>query len=212
MKKEFKNFILIDHPVIKRDISILRDKKTDPELFRSVVSRISNILAVEISRNFELQKKTVQTPLEKTTGYSIKQDSILIPVLRAGLGMINGFLRIMPNAKVGHIGLERDETTLKPNEYYYKAPKNLNKANVILLDPMLATGGSASQAIKLLKKRGAKRISFACLVAAPEGIKKISKDHPSIKIYGAALDRELNKKGFILPGLGDAGDRTFGTL
>ena len=212
MKKEFKNFILIDHPVIKRDISILRDKKTDPELFRSVVSRISNILAVEISRNFELQKKTVQTPLEKTTGYSIKQDSILIPVLRAGLGMINGFLRIMPNAKVGHIGLERDETTLKPNEYYYKAPKNLNKANVILLDPMLATGGSASQAIKLLKKRGAKRISFSCLVAAPEGIKKISKDHPSIKIYGAALDRELNKKGFILPGLGDAGDRTFGTL
>ncbi len=212
MKKEFKNFILIDHPVIKRDISILRDKKTDPELFRSVVSRISNILAVEISRNFELQNKTVQTPLEKTTGYSIKQDTILIPVLRAGLGMINGFLRIMPNAKVGHIGLERDETTLKPNEYYYKAPKNLNKANVILLDPMLATGGSASQAIKLLKKRGAKRISFACLVAAPEGIKKISKDHPSIKIYGAALDRELNKKGFILPGLGDAGDRTFGTL
>ncbi len=212
MKSKFKNFNLIDHPVIKRDISILRDKKTDPELFRSVVSRISNILAVEISRNFELQKKTVQTPLEKTTGYSIKQDTILIPVLRAGLGMINGFLRIMPNAKVGHIGLERDETTLKPNEYYYKAPKNLNKANVILLDPMLATGGSASQAIKLLKKRGAKRISFACLVAAPEGIKKISKDHPSIKIYGAALDRELNKKGFILPGLGDAGDRTFGTL
>jgi uracil phosphoribosyltransferase len=210
--KRFKNFILIDHPVIKRDISILRDKKTDPELFRSVVSRISNILAVEISRNFELEEKTVQTPLEKTTGYSIKQDSILIPVLRAGLGMINGFLRIMPNARVGHIGLERDETTLKPNEYYYKSPKNLNKANVILLDPMLATGGSASQAIKLLKKRGAKRISFACLVAAPEGINKISKDHPTINIYGAALDRELNKKGFILPGLGDAGDRTFGTL
>ncbi len=212
MKKKFKNFILIDHPVIKRDISILRDKKTDPELFRSVVSRISNILAVEISRNFEVLKKSVQTPLEKTTGYSIKQDTILIPVLRAGLGMINGFLRIMPNAKVGHIGLERDETTLKPNEYYYKAPKNLNKANVILLDPMLATGGSASQAIKLLKRRGAKRISFACLVAAPEGINKISMDHSSIKIYGAALDRELNKKGFILPGLGDAGDRTFGTL
>lgn len=212
MAKSFKNFILIDHPVIKRDISILRDRKTDPELFRSVVSRISNILAVEISRNFELQKKTVQTPLEKTTGYSIKQDAILIPVLRAGLGMINGFLRIMPNAKVGHIGLERDETTLKPNEYYYKAPKNLNKANVILLDPMLATGGSASQAINLLKKRGAKRISFACLVASPEGINRISKDHSTIKIYGAALDRELNNKGFILPGLGDAGDRTFGTL
>ncbi len=212
MTKKNENFILIDHPVIKRDISILRDKKTDPELFRSVVSRISNILAVEISRNFELQKKSVQTPLEKTTGYSIKQDTILIPVLRAGLGMINGFLRIMPNARVGHIGLQRDEETLKPNEYYYKAPKNLNKANVILLDPMLATGGSASQAIKLLKKRGAKKISFACLVAAPEGINKIYNDHPDIKIFGSALDRELNKKGFILPGLGDAGDRTFGTL
>jgi uracil phosphoribosyltransferase len=212
MTNNYKNFKLIDHPFVKRDISILRDKKTDPELFRSVVSRISNIIAVEISRNFEIKKTTVQTPLERTIGYSIKQDSVLIPVLRAGLGMINGFLGIMPNAKVGHIGLERDETTLKPNEYYYKAPKNLNRSNVILLDPMLATGGSASQAIKLLKKRGAKKIFFACLVAAPEGINKIYKDHPHIQIFGAALDRELNNKGFILPGLGDAGDRTFGTL
>lgn len=209
---KFKNFALIDHPVVKRDVSILRDKNTDPELFRSVVSRISNILAVEISRNFDTKRTVVQTPLEKTTGYSIRQDTVLIPVLRAGLGMINGFLRIMPNAKVGHIGLERDETTLKPNEYYYKAPKNLNRSNVILLDPMLATGGSASQAIRLLKKRGAKKIFFACLVAAPEGINKIQKDHPDIKIFGAALDRKLNNKGFILPGLGDAGDRTFGTL
>jgi uracil phosphoribosyltransferase len=212
MTNKFKNFNLIDHPFVNRDISILRDRKTDPELFRSVVSRISNIIAVEISRNFEIKKTSVQTPLEKTTGYSIKHDSVLIPVLRAGLGMINGFLRIMPNAKVGHIGLERDETTLKPNEYYYKAPKNLNRSNVILLDPMLATGGSASQALNLLKKRGAKKIFFACLVAAPEGINKIYKDHPNIRIFGAALDRELNSKGFILPGLGDAGDRTFGTL
>jgi len=212
MLKQFKNLKLIDHPVVKRDITILRDKKTDPELFRSVVSRISNILAVEISRNFNSQRITVQTPLEKTTGYSIKQDTILIPVLRAGLGMMNGFLRIMPNAKVGHIGLERDEATLKPNEYYYKAPKNLNKSNVILLDPMLATGGSASRALKLLKSRGAKKIYFACLVAAPVGVKKINDDHPDIKIYCASLDRTLNSSGFILPGLGDAGDRTFGTL
>lgn len=212
MKIKFKNFNLINHPVVKRDITILRDKKTDPELFRSVVSRISNIIAVEISRNFEIRKIKIESPLEKTSGYKLTQEVVLMPVLRAGLGMINGFVRIFPDAKVGHIGLERDEATLKPNEYYFKAPKNLNRANVILLDPMLATGGSAAQAIKLLKNRGAKKIFFACLVAAPQGIIKINREHPGIKIFSAALDRSLNKSGFILPGLGDAGDRTFGTL
>ncbi len=212
MKIKFKNFNLINHPVVKRDITILRDKKTDPELFRSVVSRISNIIAVEISRNFEIRKIKIESPLEKTSGYKLTQEVVLMPVLRAGLGMINGFVRIFPDAKVGHIGLERDEATLKPNEYYFKAPKNLNRANVILLDPMLATGGSGAQAIKLLKNRGAKKIFFACLVAAPQGIIKINREHPGIKIFSAALDRSLNKSGFILPGLGDAGDRTFGTL
>ncbi len=213
MKKDiYKNFKLIDHPLIKKDITILRDKNTNTEIFRSAVSRISNILAVEISKNFSLSGTKVQTPLERTNGFELKQEIILVPVLRAGLGMVDGFLQIIPDASLGHIGLERDEKTLRPNEYYLKTPGNLNRAEVILLDPMLATGGSASAAISFLKKRGAKKVVFACLLAAPDGIKKLFKDHPGIKIFGAALDRQLNKKGYILPGLGDAGDRTFGTI
>jgi uracil phosphoribosyltransferase len=211
-KSGYKNFKLIDHPLLQRDITILRDKKTNSEMFRAAVTRISNILAVEISKSFSLSTIKVETPLEKTNGFRLKQDVVLIPVLRAGLGMVNGFLQIIPDAKVGHIGLERDEKTLNPNEYYFKTPKNLNKAEVILLDPMLATGGSASTAITFLKKQGAKDFVFACLLAAPEGVKRLLKDHPDVLVFGAALDRRLNKKGYILPGLGDAGDRTFGTL
>lgn len=211
-KSNYKNFRLIEHPLLRRDITILRDTKTERELFRSSVTRISNILAVEISKDFSLSKIKVQTPLEKTGGFKLKQDVVLIPVLRAGLGMVNGFLQIIPDAKVGHIGLERDERTLKPKDYYFKTPGNLNKSEVLLLDPMLATGGSASSAISFLKKRKAKGIIFACLLAAPEGISKLLTDHPDVQIFGAALDRQLNKKGYILPGLGDAGDRIFGTL
>ncbi|HMN48622.1 MAG TPA: uracil phosphoribosyltransferase [Ignavibacteriaceae bacterium] len=207
-----KNFILIDHPLIKRDVTILRDAKTTSETFRAALQRVSNILAVEISKNFTLSKLEIETPLEKTVGAKLTDDIILVPVLRAGLGMVNGFLQIIPEAKVGHIGLQRNEETLKPIEYYYKVPKNLETAEVIMLDPMLATGGSASEALKYLKNRGATKLVFACLVAAPEGIKKIESDHPEIKIFAAALDRQLNSKGYILPGLGDAGDRTFGTL
>ncbi len=209
---QFDNFTLLDYPLIKRDITILRDKDTQPEAFRAAVKRIANILAVEISKGFVLQEFEVETPLEKTTGYKLKLDVILVPVLRAGLGMANGFLEIIPDAKFGHIGLQRDEVTLNPIEYYFKMPKELDKAEIVLIDPMLATGGSASEAINYLKKRGAKKIIFACLVASPQGIKKIENDHPDIKIFGAAIDRELNDKGYILPGLGDAGDRTFGTL
>jgi len=212
MKKTFKNFIQIDHPLIKKDISLLRDKKTQPEYFRDGVKRISNIIAVEISRDLKLKKIKVLTPLEKTTGYRLEEGIILIPVLRAGLSMVSGFLDIIPDGKVGHIGIQRNEETLSPVEYYYKIPVIKNNSKIILLDPMLATGGSASQALTYIKKRGGKNIVFACLVAAPEGVRKINKDHPDIKIYCAALDRELNKKGYILPGLGDAGDRTFGTL
>jgi uracil phosphoribosyltransferase len=145
-------------------------------------------------------------------GGKLTNEVILIPVLRAGLGMVNGFLQIIPEAKLGHIGLQRDEETLKPIEYYYKVPRNLELAEVVMLDPVLATGGSASEALKYLKNRGAKKIVFACVVASPEGIEKIALDHPDVKIFAAALDRELNNKGYILPGLGDAGDRTFGTL
>ena len=206
------NVFLIDHPIVKRDITILRDKNTDSENFRAVLQRVSNILAVELSKEFSLTQTETETPLEKTKGAKLSNDVILVPVLRAGLGMVNGFLQIIPEAKVGHIGLQRDEETLKPIEYYYKVPKNLESAEVVILDPMLATGGSASEALKYLKKRGASKMAFACLVAAPEGIEKINSEHPDVKIFAAAIDRELNSKGYIVPGLGDAGDRTFGTL
>jgi uracil phosphoribosyltransferase len=205
-------FYLVEHPLIKRDVTILRDKNTDSETFRAALQRVSNILAAETSKEFSLTKIDVETPLEKTVGSKLTNEVILVPVLRAGLGMVNGFLQIIPEAKVGHIGLQRDEETLKPIEYYYKVPKNLEFAEVVMLDPMLATGGSASEALKYLKKRGAKKLVFACVVAAPEGIAKIESEHPDVKIFAAALDRELNNKGYILPGLGDAGDRTFGTL
>ncbi len=206
------NFFLIEHPIIKRDVTILRDKNTDSETFRAALQRVSNILAVELSKEFRLTETKVETPLESTQGAKLTHDVILVPVLRAGLGMVNGFLQIIPEAKVGHIGLQRDEETLKPVEYYYKVPKHLETAEVVMLDPMLATGGSATEALKYLKNRGAAKLVFACLVASPEGIEKIKSEHPEVKIFAAALDRELNSKGYILPGLGDAGDRTFGTL
>lgn len=207
-----KNFILIEHPLVKRDISVLRDVNTQQESFRGAVKRLANVLAVEITMELKLKEIQIDTPLESTTGYTMDQDVVLVPVLRAGLAMVSGFLELLPEAKVGHIGLQRDEETLTPVEYYYKTPKDISRSKVILLDPMLATGGSASEAIKYLKKRGAVDIVFACLVAAPKGVDRISKDHHDVKIFGAALDRELNDKGYILPGLGDAGDRTFGTL
>ncbi|HMN23167.1 MAG TPA: uracil phosphoribosyltransferase [Ignavibacteriaceae bacterium] len=207
-----QNLFLIDHPIIKRDVTVLRDKNSTSEIFRAALQSVSNILAVELSKEFNLTKTEIETPLEKTEGAKLANDVILVPVLRAGLGMVNGFLQIIPEAKVGHIGLQRDEETLKPIEYYYKVPKQLETAEVILLDPMLATGGSASEALKYLKNRGASKLVFACIVAAPEGINKIATEHPDVKIFAAALDRELNNNGYILPGLGDAGDRTFGTL
>ncbi|BDQ01694.1 uracil phosphoribosyltransferase [Ignavibacterium sp.] len=207
-----KNFYIVDHPLIKKDLTILRDKNTQPEIFRSALQRISNLLAAEISKNIILEQTEVETPLEKTIGYKLKKQIVLVPVLRAGLGMVNGFLELIPDSKVGHIGLQRNEETLEPIEYYFKTPSELEKSDTILLDPMLATGGSASGAITYLKNRGAQTIYFACIVAAPKGVQRINSDHPEVKIYSASLDRELNNKGYILPGLGDAGDRTFGTL
>jgi uracil phosphoribosyltransferase len=212
MENNFPNFNLIDHPLIKKDITLLRDKKTQPEYFRAAVRRISNILAVEIGKTLNLKEIKVETPLEKTKGYKLNEQIILIPVLRAGLSMVSGFLDVIPDCKVGHIGLQRNEKTLEPVEYYFKIPKVNANSKIILLDPMLATGGSASEALRYLKKKGGRKIVFACLVAAPVGIKKILKEHNEVEIYSAALDRELNNKGYILPGLGDAGDRTFGTL
>lgn len=211
-KTKFSNFILLDHPLVKKDITVLRDVNTQSESFRAAVKRISSHLAVEISKSLKVKKLKVRSPLELTTGYELAQQVVLVPVLRAGLGMVGGFIDIIPEAKVGHIGLQRDEETLKPKQYYYKTPKNLKSSIVILLDPMLATGGSSSQAITNLKKRGSKECMFACIVASPEGLYRMKKDHPDVKIFGASLDRGLNERGYILPGLGDAGDRTFGTL
>jgi uracil phosphoribosyltransferase len=207
-----KNLTIVDNPLIKRDITYLRDKSTKEYQFRLALSRIAYSLVIEISKSFSLKEFIVETPLEKTGGHKLAKQIILVPVLRAGLSLVNSFLEMIPEAKVGHIGIQRDEETLQPVDYYYKTPKELNVSKVIVLDPMLATGGSASAAFRFLKDRGATDCILASLISAPEGVKKINKDHPEINIYTAVLDRELNSNGYIMPGLGDAGDRTFGTL
>lgn len=212
MPQEFENLKLIDHPIVKREITQLRNKSTTPEFFRAAVTRLSIILAIEISRNFSLEELDVETPLEKTKGHRLSQEIILVPILRAGLGMVNGFLEVIPDAKVGHIGMERNEKTLEPTSYYFKIPSTRGNTKIIILDPMLATGGSVTAAISKLKNNGIDNCVFASLVSAPEGIRHVWKKHPGVEIYTTALDRELNEKGYILPGLGDAGDRTFGTL
>ena len=212
MHQEFKNLNLIDYPIVRRDITRLRDKSTTPEFFRAAVNRLSIILAIEISKNFILDEIEIQTPLEKTVGHRLSQEIILVPILRAGLGMVNGFLEVIPDAKVGHIGMERNEKTLEPNSYYFKIPSTKKNTKIIILDPMLATGGSVTAAISKLKDNGINNCIFASLVSAPEGINQVMQKHPGVEIFTTALDRELNEKGYILPGLGDAGDRTFGTL
>ena len=206
-----KNLTLIDHPLVKRDLTLLRDKKTPSNLFRSILRRTASLMAYEVTRDLRLKTVSVETPLEKTKGQVVIDSIILIPILRAGLGLVGGFVEVMPNARVGHIGLYRDEETLTPVDYYLKTPKNLKDALVLILDPMLATGGSGSAAVSFIKNKGARRIRFVSLVAAPEGVKTLTKAHPDVKIFACALDRQLNLKGYILPGLGDAGDRIFGT-
>lgn len=207
-----KNLTVVENPLVKRDITYLRNKETKEYQFRLALRRISYALVNEISNKFALKEIEVETPLEITKGFKLEQQIVLVPVLRAGLSMVTAFIEMIPDAKVGHIGIQRDEQTLQPVDYYYKTPKNLDISKVIVLDPMLATGGSASAALSFLKNRGANDLLLACLIAAPEGVKKLEKDHPEIPVFTAALDRELNENGYILPGLGDAGDRTFGTL
>lgn len=207
-----KNFFLVDHPLAKRDLTILRDKNTNQEQFRNALRRLSTIIAIEISKEFPVYEYKIETPLESATGFKLKKEICLIPILRAGLSMVESFLSILPDASVGHIGIQRNEQTLEPEDYYFKTPKNLSNMQPIILDPMLATGGSASAAISFIKQRGAKEIILACVIAAPEGVRRIESEHPDVKIFSAALDRQLNDNGYILPGLGDAGDRTFGTL
>lgn len=206
-----KNLIIIDHPLVKRDLTLLRDRKTPSNLFRAILRRTASLMAYEVTRDLAVQKKRVFTPLEKTVGFTVAHPIVLVPILRAGLGLVGGFVEVLPDARVGHIGLYRDEDTLKPVDYYAKFPKNLDRALVLILDPMLATGGSAVAAVTFLKQKGAKNIRFVSLVAAPEGVRLLSRHHPHVKIYTCALDRQLNTKGYILPGLGDAGDRIFGT-
>jgi uracil phosphoribosyltransferase len=210
--KTMENYYVINNPLVNRDLTILRDKDTKAEQFRNALQRIAYVLAIEMAKKFELEHIEVETPLETTAGYRLKHQIVLVPVLRAGLSLAQPFIDMIPSANVGHIGLERDEETLKPSKYYYKTPNQLNLSKVILLDPMLATGGSASAALTYLKDKGAEDISMASLIAAPEGIERINRDHPDVFILTAHVDRELNEVGYILPGLGDAGDRTFGTL
>jgi uracil phosphoribosyltransferase len=206
-----KNLTIIDHPLVKRDLTTLRNKQTPSNTFRAVLRRTGSLMAYEVTRDFKLRTIKVATPLETTKGSVVVDSIILVPILRAGLGLVGGFVEVLPDARVGHIGLYRDEETLRPVDYYLKLPRNLKDAMVIVLDPMLATGGSAAAAVTFLKKKGAKKIRFVSLVAAPEGVRTLSKAHSDVKIFTCSLDRGLNGRGYILPGLGDAGDRIFGT-
>jgi uracil phosphoribosyltransferase len=193
-------------------LSILRDRETPTKIFKELVDEIAMLMAYEATSDLALEDITVDTPLERTVGHRVAGKKLtLVPILRAGLGMVEGVYRIMPGARVGHVGLYRDHDTLEPVDYYFKVPSDAADRDFFLLDPMLATGGSAVAAVSSLKRAGATRIRFMCLVAAPEGVKRLASAHPDLMIYCAALDRELNESGYILPGLGDAGDRLFGT-
>ena len=210
--QEYQNVKILDHPLIRHKLAIIRDKNTNTKQFREVVEEIATLMAYESFKDVPTQEIEVETPLEKTTQTVVKENSIaIVPILRAGLGMVNGILSLFPAAKVGHIGLYRNEETLEPQEYYCKLPTGIENKVVMVTDPMLATGGSASDAITMRKKRGCKKIKLLCILAAPEGLKKVAEDHPDVEIFISTLDRQLNEKGYILPGLGDAGDRIFGT-
>jgi uracil phosphoribosyltransferase len=208
---EFKKLYILDHPLIQQKMFYLRNKHTSNLNFRAILNEISELMVYEITRNMAVCPREVETPLEKATGYILAKPVTLIPILRAGLGMSDGILRLIPHARVGHLGLYRDKKTLMPVEYYLKFPGDLAKAEIFIIDPMLATGGSAAAAVDCVKKRGGLSITFVCLVAAPEGVRYLQEKHPELPIYTAALDRELNDHKYIMPGLGDAGDRIFGT-
>jgi uracil phosphoribosyltransferase len=202
---------LLKHPLLTHKLTHLRRKETSTKEFRETLEEISGLMAYEITRDLPMKDITIETPLGKCTTYELAKDVVLIPVLRAGLGMVNGIANLIPSARIGHIGMYRDHKTLEPVTYYSKFPDNLSKAVVMVLDPMLATGGSASAAIQVLKDHGAKTIKLVCVVGAPEGIECMIRDHPDVQIYLAGLDEKLNDNGYIVPGLGDAGDRLFGT-
>ena len=204
--------VVLSHPLITHKLSILRDKRTGTKEFREIITEIAVLLCYEATKDAKLQKTTIETPLEKYDTYCLNEDNYaFVPILRAGMSMVDGIITVIPNAKIGHIGLYRNEETLEPVEYYYKMPKEINKRTVMILDPMLATGGSALATIRKLKKDGVKKIKFLCIIASPVGVKAIQKEFPDVEIYCAHVDRQLNDVGYILPGLGDAGDRVYGT-
>src|SRR4026209_1395349 len=210
--KEFPTLTIIQHPLVQHKLTIMRSRETPTKIFKELVDEIAMLMAYEATIDLSLESLPVTTPLEATDGWHISGKTLtLVPILRAGLGMVEGILRLVPAARVGHIGLYRDHETLKPVDYYFKVPGDSTERDFFVLDPMLATGGSAAAAVSSLKRAGATRIRFLCLVAAPEGVRHLTTAHPDVQIYCAALDRELNSQGYILPGLGDAGDRLFGT-
>ena len=212
MKKLYDNIMIFDHPLIQHKISLMRDKNTSTKEFRELASEIAMLMGYEVTRDLPLEEVEIETPVAvaKTKVLAGKKLAI-VPILRAGLGMVEGMLSLIPMAKVGHIGLYRDPETLKPVEYYCKLPEDCQDRDVVLLDPMLATGGSASAALDFLKARGIRHIRFMCLIAAPEGVRVMHEKHPDVTVYCAALDDHLNEHAYIVPGLGDAGDRLFGT-
>ncbi|HZN69727.1 MAG TPA: uracil phosphoribosyltransferase [Tepidisphaeraceae bacterium] len=205
------NVIVIDHPVVQTKLTELRDYTTDHRKFRALLDEIASLMVYEVTRDWPTVQKPVQTPMERTTGRVLSRPVTLVPILRAGLGMADGVLRLLPEARLGHFGVYRDEATFSPVSYYKKLPPDVATTEVLLIDPMLATGGSALAAVEFLKDAGATSIRLVCLVAAPEGILALHGQHPEIPIYCAAVDRQLNERAYILPGLGDAGDRIFGT-
>jgi len=208
----FPNLRVVSHPLVQHKLSILRDRATPTKQFKELVSEIAMLMAYEATADIPLEEISVETPLESTVGRQLSGKKLtLVPILRAGLGMVEGIDRLVPNARIGHIGLYRNHDTLEPVDYYFKVPGDASERDFFVLDPMLATGGSAAAAVTSLKRAGATRIRFLCLVAAPEGVRRLSEAHPDVLIYAASLDRELNEHGYILPGLGDAGDRLFGT-
>ncbi|MBQ9098001.1 MAG: uracil phosphoribosyltransferase [Clostridia bacterium] len=211
--KQYENVVVFDHPLIKHKIAILRDEKTSMKEFRELVEEITTLMTFEsLKEGVPTVEKQVKTPLETCVQQVVEDNAVaVVPILRAGLGMVNGVHRLFPLAKVGHIGMYRDEETLEPKPYYCKLPDGIEEKLVLLVDPMLATGGSACDAIQLLKERGCKNIKFMAIIGAPEGVSRVAESHPDVEIYVSTLDRCLNDKGYILPGLGDAGDRLFGT-
>lgn len=204
--------VVFDHPLIRHKMTILRDASTSFRPFRAVLAQIAGLMVYEVTRSFETDRVDVVTPLVPTTGHRLRKRVTVVPVLRAGLGMAEGILEVMPEARVGHLGMARDERTLMPKMYLNKLPQDIDAGPVILVDPMLATGGSAAAAVDLLRDAGAADLRMICLVAAPEGVRHLHEAHPDVTIYAAALDEGLNEVGYILPGLGDAGDRMYGTV